>query len=79
MSDLTKRLRKHPVICMDKQNITSDAADRIDVLEAALFKAYCEGYEQGHDHTVDGYYDSPAFNPGVWPEIKEMILEVSND
>ena len=33
MSDLVTRLRRHPVICMDKQNITSDAADLIEQLQ----------------------------------------------
>lgn len=28
--ELIKRLRKHPVITMDKQNVTNDAADKIE-------------------------------------------------
>lgn len=38
MSDklLIRRLRKHPVWTMDKQNITSDAADLIEQLQAEV-------------------------------------------
>ena len=38
ISETVRRLRKHPVICMDGQNITSDAANEIERLQAELYE-----------------------------------------
>lgn len=35
-TELLKRLRKHPVWTMDKQNVTADAADLIESLQAEV-------------------------------------------
>lgn len=40
---LIKRLRKHPVITMDKQNVTGDAADWMQELKDEIMEMPCYG------------------------------------
>ncbi len=58
------------------------AADRIAELEAravtedgVAFRAYCEGYEKGHNDTVESHYAPPGDYPEEWPEIRAALQE----
>ena len=46
--------------------------------EQVAFRAYCEGYEKGHNDTVEGAYIPPIEYPEEWPETLAALLEQGN-
>ena len=73
-AELIKRLRKHPVICMDKQNVTSDAADELEHQQAkvdALTKAITD-FREGN------YSDPRSYRPNDCPHGAHYWQECGN-
>lgn len=54
VTETVARLRKHPVYCMDGQNITKDAADEIESSLKAIVQLYDIAKSNGaHDNEMD--------------------------
>lgn len=48
--------------------------------EALQFKAYCAGYESGHNDTVESHYAPPVDYPEEWEEIvNDLRVEAQED
>lgn len=48
-------------------------------LQAVAFKAYCWGYEAGHNDTVEGMYSSPEGYPEDFDEMFQDICRAMRE
>ena len=59
----------------DDNDKYAQAATRIEKLEASMFKAYCAGYELGHDMANENIYSPPNEWVEEWPRIRAELSE----